>query len=748
MTLCLTLLHVRISKAEALISEWTETLSLPYTEASQDGFVANNNIFLFGGSNATGASHDEVLVGTIDGDGAITSWNNVSTTPDKLIWHSVTHNTNYSYMLGGFIDHINDVTGVINRVSFAPFDSSSGTFGTWQSTTPLPQNLALGGALVIGNKIYFAGGNTSPTGTVNDTITNPNIYVSDIDPDDGILGPWSIAGQMPERLVGFGIMEINNYIYIFGGFNSLGYSIKVRRAPVGLDGSIGTWEDLVSFPGGNARFGLAKVGNTIIVTGSNDLVYTSSLQSDGTLSSWTLSENLLPRSTCCSPLVAWGNRLYLVGGHDGSSYSDKVLTATVNDIVPTPTPGPSTPPKAFFVPGMGGSWNAEAFASCTFDNDPSHWSLSSLAESTYNPILMALSEAGWDVKPFYYDWRQVIPSNASALANAINSQTSTGENVSLVGHSMGGLVGREYLTQTAGDKLDKFLTAGSPHMGSPLSYPAWSGGEIWSDSWIQKTAMTLYLKHCGGLFANPREAVQNGIPSVGNLLPIFNYLKTGKSFKDWSTMNVKNTWHLDNDFDTHGVASETISGDNYLTLSAIQTKSPSTKDLNAGNWLDGKPAGKIFSPVGDGSVLVDASNIPGVPNVVLFNQDHEGLVNTSEGISEILSFLGTPSIPTLPSNYEEPKSALILIGYPASFWVTDEQGKIINDKNGMVSIINPKAGTFKLNLLPKSGNTLFVVAQFLPSGQVLYKEYNFRSTLPQMKSIKFDSDEPKEDILN
>ena len=41
--------------------------------------------------------------------------------------------------------------------------------------------------------------------------------------------------------------------------------------------------------------------------------------------------------------------------------------------------------------------------------------------------------------------------------------------------------------------------------------------------------MTLYLKHCGGLFSNSKEAIQQSFPVVNNLLPIFNYLKPIKS---------------------------------------------------------------------------------------------------------------------------------------------------------------------------------------------------------------------------
>jgi|GEM_PF-7134252 len=436
----------------------------------------------------------------------------------------------------------------------------------------------------------------------------------------------------------------------------------------------------------------------------------------------------------------------------GTNYN--VCTRTGDVIIPTPSPSPSPSPtptpisKVFFVPGFGASWNANAFASCTFDNNPNNWSLASYAASIYNPILTALSDYGWTVNPFYYDWRQQIPTNATALGDEISSITSGDEKVNLVGHSMGGLIGRQYLEDTSGAKLNKFLTAGSPHQGAVQSYPAWSGGEIWEDNFITKVAMTLFLDHCGGIFSNPRVSLQNNFPSAGNLLPIFDYiLKNAKTFKPWSTMIAKNTWHLNNNFDSHGVTSETLSGTGFSTLKSILVKSPSKSDIKSGNWLDGKPSTKIYSIAGDGTVLSLSAQLPGVVDIPI-NETHSGLVASIPGMTEILRFLGhAPTLP-LTNTFTEPNSALVVIGYPANFVITDQDGNGHTDTKGMVSFINPKSGNFKLNLLPKSGETLLVVAQFLPNGETLYKEYNFEGFQPQIKTLKFNLEKPQEDILN
>ncbi|HKC04725.1 MAG TPA: hypothetical protein VKC54_02545, partial [Patescibacteria group bacterium] len=405
--------------------------------------------------------------------------------------------------------------------------------------------------------------------------------------------------------------------------------------------------------------------------------------------------------------------------------------------------------KVVFVPGFGASWNANAILNCQFDSDPSHWSLASYAETTYNPILNAIATSGWNTKPFYYDWRQEVPVNAVSLTNTINGFAEPNEKIDLIGHSMGGLVSRAYLETQSGEKLDSLLTIGSPHKGLSVSYPSWSGGEIWSDNFLAKVATTLLLKRCGGIFSNNRTTVQNLIPSVHNLLPTFNYLHIMKTgiLKSTSSMFAKNNW-LPTDFPFFGVRVGSLSGVGFSTLINIPVKPPSVRDLLAGNWLDGNPTGKEYSLNGDGTTLAESSIVAGAENKII-NQTHAGLVNSVEGMTEILKFLGTPQqAAILNTNQVEPNSALVIIGYPSNFWVSDEKGNFKKDKDGMVAFINPKSGNFRLNLLPQTNKTLFIVAQFLPNGQVFYKEYNLTNLLPKSKTLEFNQDDPQEDILN
>lgn len=409
--------------------------------------------------------------------------------------------------------------------------------------------------------------------------------------------------------------------------------------------------------------------------------------------------------------------------------------------------------KVILTPGMGASWNPDALLNCKVDNYEGDWTLASFAEDIYNPLLSTLNETEFETFPFYYDWRKEIPENGSEIASFINQKTEDNEKTHFIGHSMGGLVGGAYIqSEGENNKLDKYLSIGSPHKGSAFAYPAWSGGKIWQDNFLAKIATSLLINRCKkvheGLETN-REVVQNIFPSTQNLLPFEqNYLKDKKTneYIPIGGMNATNNW-LPAPSSFFDVMVGTLSGTGFDTLVEIPTRDGNKRDAKLGNWIDGKPAGKIYSSEGDGTVLSSSSRLEleGVDNRQL-NQTHSDLVSSPEGVSEIFDFLGITPVPVVP-NPVEPKSALIVAGYPANFTVTDPEGKIKKDKNSLVSFINPKKGSYKITLLPESDNTLLMIGQILKNGKVKWKEYNLNGKMPKFGSVKFNPQELNENPL-
>jgi pimeloyl-ACP methyl ester carboxylesterase len=86
----------------------------------------------------------------------------------------------------------------------------------------------------------------------------------------------------------------------------------------------------------------------------------------------------------------------------------------------------------------------------------------------YLALKFALQVAGYSVRFFDYDWRRDVQELGALLATRIGAQLAAQPDcsISLVGHSMGGLVGRVALATAPGAAVQRLITLGTPHDGS------------------------------------------------------------------------------------------------------------------------------------------------------------------------------------------------------------------------------------------------------------------------------------------
>lgn len=318
------------SLATEIISNWTNASKMPDINgiASHYSFIFGNKLYSLGGANSSVIPNG--LFSTINPSGLLSTWTDINS-PFNLFWHSGAIYNNYIYIIGGTNSSIQNITNVDFGVI-----GSDGDISSWQSTIPLPLPLALGNAITLNDKIYFAGGSIYRNETSG---SKDEIYKASIDLLNGTLDTWFLIGHLPEPMVGFGMVEINNYLYIIGGDSKYrGILSEVRRAPINTDGTIGTWEVMTSLPLPSTRASVTKAANLLISvggisTGNTYLnqVYFANINSDGTISKWQTSPYILPNINCCSSLVFWNNYLYLIGGHDGTpfGYYNDVFTAKV-----------------------------------------------------------------------------------------------------------------------------------------------------------------------------------------------------------------------------------------------------------------------------------------------------------------------------------------------------------------------------------------------------------------------------------
>lgn len=87
---------------------------------------------------------------------------------------------------------------------------------------------------------------------------------------------------------------------------------------------------------------------------------------------------------------------------------------------------------------------------------------------SYLALKFALQIAGYAVRYFDYDWRRDVQELGARLATRIQTQIAARPDhpISVVGHSMGGLVGRAALLTESGARVQQLITLGTPHDGS------------------------------------------------------------------------------------------------------------------------------------------------------------------------------------------------------------------------------------------------------------------------------------------
>jgi hypothetical protein len=83
---------------------------------------------------------------------------------------------------------------------------------------------------------------------------------------------------------------------------------------------------------------------------------------------------------------------------------------------------------------------------------------------TFLPLKFALQAAGFTVRCFDYDWRRDIAELGLEFSRRVAIEPA--RHISVVGHSMGGLVARAALRTDAGARIERLVTLGTPHGGS------------------------------------------------------------------------------------------------------------------------------------------------------------------------------------------------------------------------------------------------------------------------------------------
>ncbi|OGD02758.1 hypothetical protein A2354_03865 [Candidatus Amesbacteria bacterium RIFOXYB1_FULL_47_12] len=691
-TLIFTHLASGVSASSDPVGPWIPVTVLPYALANHVSFASHANLYVIGGS--TSFVRSDSIFSPITPKGEVTGWD-TSILPHlatETFWHSVAKKDNNVYIIGGAIwpgGKVNSVGSI-----FVGHIGNDGIIPEWIQLGEFPDGvrLAQGAAAVVGNRLYFSGGGTWSGG--GNPILSNKVYMAPIN-GDGSLGAWSTVRQLPTNLIGHSMIASKNRLVIIGGAvdTNWGGITRVISAQVNGDGSLGEWTDLPPLLQGVRAAMVAKTDDYVILAGGVSFdwrgVYYSPINTDGTLGVWSKSASSLPLSTCCASAAMWNSKMYITGRHDGVNYFDTVVMAEIGSASKLPI---------ILVPGMGGSWNYEALVhKKNVANED--WSLFPFL-TLYDGLIKSLEDAGYtkgkDLFIYAYDWRKSISENGVALCQFIDQF----DKVKVVGHSMGGLVGRVCAQSSEGNRIEQLITVGSPHLGVSKVYRIWEGADFSEFAGWESIAVKIILGIWREGFDSSTQTIRSTVPSVLNLFPVWDFLKKGTKTVPISGMKWKNNFIPALNPGLPGILSRlsTVSGSELDTTRYYRIISRLPTDLILGKWEDGRPVGQE-NDSGDKTVLLNSSQMTGgTKNITIPGNDHGEILSKSAGQQQILQLLGLeqPGYDVIPVKWV--KTVIVTVASPVDFSVTDPAGVRYDPRDGLVIVDEAPDGNYQVEL--------------------------------------------------
>jgi len=285
-------------------------IELPPTISS----VTPNNGSTYGGTNVTITGTNFILPNS----GGNAGWSTVSgkTLPSAFYGASQAVVGDKIYFFGG--NNGSTATNII-------YSASVSDPTTWINTgKTLPGNLYYSQLAIVGNSLYLFGGNN---GTA---VTNVIYTASTSDPTTWTVVPGK---TLPGNLYLSHSATVGNNLYLFGGQNGTAVTNVIYTASVS---NPTTWS-IVSgktLPGNLYGSQVATIGNNLYLFGGyngsayTNVIYTAPVSDPTT---WTNTGRTLPVTNAHAQLITIGDYLYLLGGFNGSTNVTSILSASISD---------------------------------------------------------------------------------------------------------------------------------------------------------------------------------------------------------------------------------------------------------------------------------------------------------------------------------------------------------------------------------------------------------------------------------
>jgi len=232
-------------------------------------------------------------------------------------------------------------SGLFSFVGALPASATtSNNVGTWTTeANSLPIEMAAATSVVNGRMYVIGGFLGYGIGGNSNTVFSSQIN------NDGSVGPWvAEENQLPNYLDFSASVTYNNHIYVLGGQDNSfsGVVDTVYSSTINSDGSIGAWTTEINSLPQALSGGMAFVysGRVYYMGGANvgssygnavDTVYSAPINNDGSIGAWTTEANSLPDQIEFATTVAYNGHVYVLGGVDINTGLNTVFSAPINN---------------------------------------------------------------------------------------------------------------------------------------------------------------------------------------------------------------------------------------------------------------------------------------------------------------------------------------------------------------------------------------------------------------------------------
>jgi len=362
--------------------------------------------------------------------------------------------------------------------------------------------------------------------------------------------------------------------------------------------------------------------------------------------------------------------------------SPRALVKGVVDFDPWQKKGPI---PIVILPGFGLSFSFKLLSEKAKDD----WWLPTLGTSAYRYFAKALVLSNYfHDKDFFwgfYDWRMSCEDSAKRYLQKVIDEAkekSGHSQVHIVAHSMGGLVARSYAEgDDFRDDIDHLIAVGTPHLGSSEVYPIWEGGKMLDE----KKPIYVYLWYLEALNWdwNRMDFIRKNFPSLGQMMPIYDYLVNGSNDQPIPYKNQKEKNEFLEDLSDPAKIKDLrrkvniglVLGSGQRTLEKIKVTSYEGSDSR---WKDGIPD-PLDPPEdtdsGDGTVTSRSAGADNelAKNTIVIDSSHSQLLK--EGTKPIFDQLKVRA--KFPLLFKVMSRFLLTSRGPVDVEIQDDSGKVI-----------------------------------------------------------------------